>query len=112
MAIPPISPSAAVELTLDTFEKLVRYFVRRGDEKRLKPQIEAVWHELLKSDAADAAVIESALAAARSASDTSSDRARLESLFRSPRRPPKTKTAKKRPATHGRRKKPVRGKAK
>jgi hypothetical protein len=112
MAIPPINPAAAVELTLGTFEKLVRYFVTQGDEKRLKAQIEAAWYELLKGDAADLAVIELALAAARSASDSSADRVRLENLFRPPRRLPKGKTAKRRPAPHGRKKKATRRRAK
>jgi hypothetical protein len=111
MAIPPINPSAAVELTLGTFEKLVRYFVRRGDEKRLKAQIEAAWSELLKGDAADDAVIESALAAATLASDTSADRVRLESLFRSPGRAPKAKPAKGRPAPQTKAKKATRRRA-
>jgi hypothetical protein len=112
MAIPPINPSAAVELTLGAFEKLVRYFVTRSDEKRLKPQIEAVWYELLKADAADDTVIELALAAARSASDTSADRMRLENLFHSTRGLPKGKTAKGRPTPRGKKKKASRRTAK
>ena len=112
MAIPPINPAAAVELTLGTFEKLVRYFVTQGDEKRLKAQIEAAWYELLKGDAADLAVIELALAAARSASDSSADRVRLESLFRSPGSLPKGKTAKRTASTHGKKKKATRRTAK
>ena len=112
MATPPINPSAAVELTLGTFEKLVRYFVRRGDEKHLKPQIEAAWYELLQGDAADDAVIESALSAARSASDRSADRMRLEKLFQTPRRLPKAKTAKGRTAPQGKKNKPSRKRVK
>jgi len=112
MAMPPINPATAVELTLGTFEKLVRYFVRWGDEKRLKAQIEAAWYELLKGDAADHAVIELALTAARSASDSSADRERLENLFRTPRRLPKVKTARGRPASHGRKKTATRKRAK
>jgi hypothetical protein len=112
MATSPVNPSAAVELTLGAFEKLVLYFVRRGDEKRLKAQIQAVWYELLKGDAADDAVIQSALAAARSASDAAADRVRLESLFRSPGSLPKGKTAKRTASTHGKKKKATRRTAK
>lgn len=112
MAKPPTNPAAAVELTLATFEKLVRYFVLQADEKQLKPQIEAAWYELLKGDAADAAVVELALAAARSASDTSAHRMRLEKLFSSTRRPTKRKTAKEPSAPHGRKTKARRKTAK
>lgn len=112
MAIPAINPAAAVELTFGTFEKLVRYFVRQGDEKRLKAQIEAAWYELVKGDAADDAVIELALAAATLASDSSADRVRLENLFRSPGPLSKRRTAKGRPAPHGTKKKATRRRAK
>lgn len=112
MATSPVNPSAAVELTLDAFEKLVHYFVRRGDEKRLKAQIEAVWYELLKGDAADDAVIDSALAAARSASDAAADRVRLESLFRSPGRLSKVKAARPAASPKGKKKKATRRTAK
>lgn len=108
MATSPVNRSAAVELTLGAFEQLVRYFVRRGDEKRLKAQVEAVWSELLKGDPADDAVIETALAAARSASDAAADRVRLESLFRSPKGLPKAKTAKPTASPNGKKKKSTR----
>ncbi len=72
---------AAVKLGYDGFAKILGYFGEQGKAKKLKHQIDVAWRELLKGDAADEAVIEAALAAARKASDTSVDHARLAELF-------------------------------
>jgi hypothetical protein len=72
---------ALVKLGYDGFAKLLGYFGEHRQAKKLKHQIDAAWRELLKGDAADEAVIEAALAAARKASDTSVDHVRLAELF-------------------------------
>ena len=71
----------SVKLGYDGFAKLLGYFGEHRMAKKLKQQIDAAWRELLKGDAADEAVIEAALAAARKASDTSVDHVRLSELF-------------------------------
>jgi hypothetical protein len=70
-----------VRLGYDGFTKLLGYFGEHRKAKKLKQQIDVAWRELLKGDAADEAVIEAALAAARKASDTSVDHVRLSELF-------------------------------
>jgi len=72
---------AMVKLGYDGFAKILGYFGEQGKAKKLKHQIDVAWRELLKGDAADEAVIEAALAAARKASDTSVDHVRLSELF-------------------------------
>src|SRR5450631_756262 len=71
----------SVKLGYDGFAKLLGYFGEHRMAKKLQHQIDAAWRELLKGDAADEAVIEAALAAARKASDTSVDHVRLVELF-------------------------------
>jgi hypothetical protein len=72
---------AMVKLGYDGFAKLLGYFGEHRKAKKLKQQIDVAWRELLKGDATDEAVIETTLAAARKARDTSVDHVRLSELF-------------------------------
>jgi hypothetical protein len=93
--------AAFIKIGYDTFAKLLSYFGDHRKATALKRQIDAAWRELVKGDATDYAVIESALAAAASAKDTSSDHLRLaETYFRTKplkKKPPKRKAAPKKP---------------
>jgi hypothetical protein len=82
MAVDPILAGGAIKLSYDAFRELLGYFGKAISRGKLDRQIEAAWRELLKGDASDDSVIESALEAAKGAGDSSPNRLKLEELFR------------------------------
>ena len=87
--------AAFVKLGYDAFAKLLGYFGDHGKSQALRRQIDAAWRELVKGDAADYAVVESALAAAKKASDTAADHIRLAERYFQAKKPKKTLPKKK-----------------
>jgi hypothetical protein len=115
MPVDPILTGGAIKLSFDAFRELLGYFGKAISKSKLDRQIEAAWRELVKGDATDDAIIESALDAAKAAGDNSPDRLRLEQLFRASKahkKATKGKTKKKPAGKRTRRKTRTRGKAK
>jgi len=82
MPVDPVLAGGAIKLSFDAFRELLGYFGKAISKSKLDRQVEAAWRELVKGDASDDTVIESALDAAKAAGDNSPDRLRLEQLFR------------------------------
>jgi len=81
MPVDRVLAGSAIKLSFDAFKELLGYFGRALSKNKLDRQIEAAWRELLRGDASDDTVIESALEAARAAGDSSPNRLKLEQLF-------------------------------
>ena len=104
----PAETVGLVKLGLDEFAKLVHFFTKHWQSRKLDQQIQAAWRELV-NDTGDKSKIESALAAAKAVGNTSPGLIKLEAGYARPqtskRKASKGGARKTGAATHSRRKK-------